>query len=302
MKNIIVAGANGFIGNKLISKLLIGGGKIIALDVNFANTHLPENERIIKIECNGISPEELVKRIPQLEYDAFYNLAWRGVNGPDKSNAAVQLDNIKLSIQYADLAKALACKRYLCAGTIAEQSVNSLAKLDKTSGGMLYGVAKHCAKLFLESYCKNIGLPFVWMQFSNIYGEGNKTGNLISYTLNEILSDKEATFGPAEQPYDFIYVDDLIAAIVKLGFCEKVKTFYYIGSGSPKYLKDYLREIGKICHKEEKICIGVRPDDGIRYDFQMFDNSPLVMDIGNYITVTFEEGVRRTAIWLNNQS
>ena len=48
------------------------------------------------------------------------------------------------------------------------------------------------------------------MQFSNIYGVGNKTGNLVSYTLGELMAGKEATFGPALQPYDFIYVDDLI--------------------------------------------------------------------------------------------
>ena len=42
------------------------------------------------------------------------------------------------------------------------------------------------------------------MQFSNIYGAQNKTGNLISYTLGEILSGREALFGSASQPYDFI--------------------------------------------------------------------------------------------------
>ena len=55
---------------------------------------------------------------------------------------------------------------------------------------MMYGVAKHACRLIVEDYCKNIGLPFVWMQFSNIYGIGNKTGNLVSYTLSELMAGK----------------------------------------------------------------------------------------------------------------
>lgn len=261
---------------------------------------MPNDSRITRIYCNG-DLEHLSSQLPDAEYDAFYNLAWRGVNGPEKADINVQLNNIKTAVIFADLAKKVKCKKYLCSGTIAEQSINSLPLLSKTNGGMLYGVAKHSAHLFLEFYCKNIGLPFVWMQFSNIYGIGNKTGNLISYTLNEILSDRDATFGPAEQPYDFIYVDDLIESVVRLGESNNQHNFYYIGSGQPRTLKDYLKEIGRICHKEDKIRIGVRPDDGIKYSFSMFDNSPLKADIGDYISIPFEEGVRRTAVWYKTQ-
>ena len=43
------------------------------------------------------------------------------------------------------------------------------------------------------------------MQFSNIYGPDNKTGNLVSYTIDELRNGNEALFGPALQPYDFIF-------------------------------------------------------------------------------------------------
>ena len=133
------------------------------------------------------------------------------MNGADKANPSVQLANIQMAIDCADICKKLNVKKYLCAGTVAENATFSLPNLEKTSGGMMYGVAKHACHLILEDYCKNIGQQFVWMQFSNIYGVGNKTGNLVSYTLGELMAGNEATFGPALQPYDFILVDDLIA-------------------------------------------------------------------------------------------
>ena len=245
--------------------------------------------------------EKLQDMIPAADYDAMYHLAWAGVNGSSKVDPTVQLNNIQLGINCANLCKALGVKKLLCAGTVAEQAVHILPHLTQTSGGMMYGVAKHCAHLMLEDYCKNIGLQFVWMQFSNIYGVGNKTGNLVSYTLGELLKGNEATFGPAAQPYDFIYVDDLLEAVYRLGEAETNKSTYYIGSGSPRILKEYLLKIGELAGMQNKVGIGIRPDDGIKYDFSMFDTSSLKGTVGEYVSTTFEDGINKTIEWLKTQ-
>lgn len=296
MKNVIVTGGNGFIGSSLIKKLVANGIKVVAVDITFQGERLPESELITKIEsCVDAS---LVEKLPVEEYDAFYHLAWKGVNGADKANPSVQLANIQMAIDCADICKKLNVKKYLCAGTVAENATFSLPNLEKTSGGMMYGVAKHACHLILEDYCKNIGQQFVWMQFSNIYGVGNKTGNLVSYTLGELMTGNEATFGPALQPYDFIYVDDLIEAVYRLGEKETNKAFYYIGSGSPRQLKEYLLRIGELAGYADKVGIGIRPDDGIKYSMDMFCNDDLVDAVGEYVSTDFDNGINKTIEWL----
>lgn len=298
MKNVIVTGGNGFIGSSLIKKLVANGIKVVAVDITFQGERLPESELITKIEsCVDAS---LVEKLPVEEYDAFYHLAWKGVNGADKANPSVQLANIQMAIDCADICKKLNVKKYLCAGTVAENATFSLPNLEKTSGGMMYGVAKHACRLILEDYCKNIGQQFVWMQFSNIYGVGNKTGNLVSYTLGELMTGNEATFGPALQPYDFIYVDDLIEAVYRLGEKKTNKAFYYIGSGSPRQLKEYLLRIGELAGYANKIGIGIRPDDGIKYSMDMFCNDDLVDAIGEYVSTDFDNGINKTIEWLKS--
>lgn len=298
MKNVIVTGGNGFIGSSLIKKLVANGIKVVAVDITFQGERLPESELVTKIEsCVDAS---LVEKLPAEEYDAFYHLAWKGVNGADKANPSVQLANIQMAIDCADICKKLNVKKYLCAGTVAENATFSLPNLEKTSGGMMYGVAKHACRLILEDYCKNIGQQFVWMQFSNIYGVGNKTGNLVSYTLGELMTGNEATFGPALQPYDFIYVDDLIEAVYRLGEKETNKAFYYIGSGSPRQLKEYLLRIGELAGYADKIGIGIRPDDGIKYSMDMFCNDDLVDAVGEYVSTDFDNGINKTIEWLKN--
>lgn len=298
MKNVIVTGGNGFIGSSLIKKLVANGIKVVAVDITFQGERLPESELITKIEsCVDAS---LVEKLPVEEYDAFYHLAWKGVNGADKANPSVQLANIQMAIDCADICKKLNVKKYLCAGTVAENATFSLPNLEKTSGGMMYGVAKHACRLILEDYCKNIGQQFVWMQFSNIYGVGNKTGNLVSYTLGELMTGNEATFGPALQPYDFIYVDDLIEAVYRLGEKETNKAFYYIGSGSPRQLKEYLLRIGELAGYANKVGIGIRPDDGIKYSMDMFCNDDLVDAVGEYVSTDFDNGINKTIEWLKS--
>lgn len=298
MKNVIVTGGNGFIGSSLIKKLVANGIKVVAVDITFQGERLPDSELITKIKsCVDAS---LVEKLPVEEYDAFYHLAWKGVNGADKANPSVQLANIQMAIDCVDICKKLNVKKFLCAGTVAENATFSLPNLEKTSGGMMYGVAKHACRLILEDYCKNIGQQFVWMQFSNIYGVGNKTGNLVSYTLGELMTGNEATFGPALQPYDFIYVDDLIEAVYRLGEKETNKTFYYIGSGSPRQLKEYLLRIGELAGYADKVGIGIRPDDGIKYSMDMFCNDDLVDAIGEYVSTDFDNGINKTIEWLKS--
>lgn len=293
MKKVIITGAGGFIGKELTQKMIRNGVEVIAISLDFVSS-FPEDPLIEKICMTLDEPEKLLEVLSPSDYDAFYHLAWQGVNGREKADPLIQTDNIKMAIKCAFVAQKLGCKKILCSGTVAERAVESLPNMNSASGGMLYGAAKHCTHILLETYCKNIGLDFVWMQFSNVYGPQNKTGNLISYTLENLLEGKEATFGPAQQPYDFIFVDDLIEAVFRLGDIKTKKDHYFIGSGEPRVLRDYLLQIGHELGKTELIKLGVRPDDGIRYSLDMFDITDLQNEIGVYNKTDFDVGVKAT--------
>lgn len=294
MKSVIVTGANGFIGSTLIKKLLKNNIRVLAIDLAFSNLTLLDDKNLTKVESNITDLKAIVNSLEYQDFDVFYHFAWRGVNGPEKADPDIQIQNIQIAINAAKLAKMLSCKRFLCSGTIAERGLASLSHLQQTNGGMMYSAGKHSANLMLETYCKYIGLDFVWMQFSNIYGPGNRTGNLVSYTINKLSESCDAEFGPANQPYDFIYIDDLIEAVYRLGITKTKQCFYFIGSGRPRILKEYLFEIGELMNKKEKIRIGQRVDDGILYTEDMFDIAPLVSEIGHYVRNSFSVGIRKT--------
>lgn len=96
-------------------------------------------------------------------------------------------------------------------------------------------------------------------------------------------------------------MDDLLDAVYRLGEAETKQACYYIGSGSPRILREYLLEIGELAGMQEKVGIGIRPDDGIKYDISMFDTTPLKEAIGDYVSTPFEEGIKKTINWLKEQ-
>ena len=150
MKNVIITGANGFIGSSLIKKLIKKDVNIIAIDLSFDTSNIPENSRIIKIESNIGDSDDLISKIPPKDYDAFYHFAWQGVNGASKADPIVQNNNIAIMLRCAAIANQLECKKFLCSGTIAERAVESLHKLNKVGSGMIYGSAKFAAHIMLE--------------------------------------------------------------------------------------------------------------------------------------------------------
>ena len=79
-----------------------------------------------------------------------------------------------------------------------------------------------------------------------------------------------------------------------MGTTDVPNDFYFLGSGKPRLLKDYLNEIGTISDRPELIKIGERPDDGIEYTLDMFDNKNTVRDIGNYVSGDFEKHIKYT--------
>ena len=65
-------------------------------------------------------------------------------------------------------------------------------------------------------------------------------------------------------------------------------------------MKDYLIRIGELAGYVDKIGIGIREDDGVKYTMDMFDNSNLVNTIGEYVSTDFDKGINKTINWLKN--
>lgn len=301
-KRAVVTGANGFVGTWLIKELASHGVEVYAVikDENENISAVKDIDGVKIVYCELDSIKELADKISERGFDCFYHLAWAGSGGPLRADHTVQLNNAEYSCNAAFAAKELGCGRFLCAGTVTENIVDSTLEAETVSQNMMYGISKKTAHLMLNVYCSMIGMPFVWMQFSNIYGPYNLSGNLISYTMNELIAGRRPSFSKGTQPYDFIYVKDLVRAAYMLGFSELKRKAYFIGSGRSRRLCEYLSSIPSILGEGYEVGIGERPEDGVIYHEEWFDTSRLCEDTGFKAEYSFEQGIRETFEWIKS--
>ncbi len=292
----IVTGANGFVGKWLVKKLAVSCEKVYAVikDENEDIACLDGLKNISVVYCDLCNINSLPEKIKDRDIECFYHLAWVGSAGILRSDYSVQLKNAEYSCDSAQAAKAIGCKKFLCAGTITENIADEILTLKNVSQNMMYGICKKTTHLLLEVLCKKIDLQLIWMQFSNIYGPGDSSGNLISYALGNIIKGERPVFSKGSQPYDFIYIEDLVSAAALLGENNVQSGNYFLGSGDCRLLCEHLKRIPAAIGSNCKLGIGERPEDGLTYCKEWFDISKLKEQTGFLPAYTFEDGIKIT--------
>lgn len=237
----------------------------------------------------------IVEQLKNKRIDTFFHLAWEGSTGDKRADYKIQLSNVQYSCEAMQVAKLIGCKRFLAAGTITERIVDEAIQNGRVPTNLIYGICKKTTHNILITLSTQIGIELIWMQFSNVFGPGNRTGNLISYTLSTIQKGEQPEYSSATQPYDFIYIKDLVRAIMLLGQNEKLShNQYFLGSGQSRVLREYLLDIPRALGLDIEMGIGQRADDGIKYQKEWFLTDGLTMDTGFKTTYSFEEAIRET--------
>ena len=95
---IVITGATGFIGSNLAKLFLKKGAEVFVL-VRPESTHLdvlPKDEKLHVVSCGLSNVMDCVSYIK--EADAFFHLAWGGVNRQEIDSPEVQAKNVAGSL------------------------------------------------------------------------------------------------------------------------------------------------------------------------------------------------------------
>lgn len=299
MSKAIITGANGFVGGAIVRELLANGYEVWASDREGVDNNIPEHPLVHKVPADLNNLEPLAQEIPAGEYDLFYHLAWAGISDADRGSPEVQLRNITWTVNALKLAKALGCKRFLCAGSIMERETlrACLTQGNRPGIGYVYGSAKLAAHTICMSLAAELGIELVWPMITNTYGVGERSGRLINTTIQKCIRGEAPRFTAATQIYDFIYIDDVARAFRLIGENGKPFYEYIIGSGQAKPLKEFLLELKAVVAPELDFIFGDIPYTGVDMPLSDFDSTETESDTGFRPSVSFAEGCRRTFEW-----
>lgn len=301
MRNVIVTGASGFIGTTLVNELLKRDYKIVAIDRRFSGEFL-NNNNITCVNATDKDVFDLKNEIPENTYDCFFHLAWAATSGPARADYDVQLANVKMACDYVKLCDEIGCKRVVYASSINEMETYEYLQSDdiEPAGGYIYGTGKLAAHLMGETVAKLNGIEFLPVIITNIYGVGERSARMIYTSIVKLINGEHTSFTAGYQTYDFIYITDAINSIVEVS--EKGKAFnrYYIGSGEPKPLREYLLEMRDIVAPSAELGLGDFEFKGIDISYSQFELKKVEKDTGYKNQVSFAQGIKMTADWIRD--
>lgn len=307
MKKVIVTGATGFIGKFLVRELLSQNVEVLAIirpdSKNIQN--IPEQVRTI--ECDIRNYIELPNRIIDRDIDAVFHIAWQGVSDANARNQEVQLQNLVSTLDLIDSMKEMQIGTFVGCGSMHEAEALVEMAQDKVVNnlGFFYKSAKTSAHWMGKAKAGSYGIRFFW-PLINTYGEEEHSARLVNTIIRKIYNNESPDLSAGEQYYDFVHVSDVAHALYLIAEKGIDGTNYTIGSGEAKKLKEFLKVVGNVANEingsDIPLGFGKITSNVISLPIETFDVYKLNQDTGFTVSIPFEDGIRRTALWIRQDA
>ncbi len=251
---ILVTGANGYIGQGVVRKLLELGHQVVATD--FSTDYI--DARAEKIASNLFEIED-----PYDFYgkpDAVLHLAWRdGFRHYAESHMA---DLAKHHIFLTKLVKS-GVAQLAVLGSMHEVGFfeGSINESTPTNPQSLYGISKNALRQSVELLMKEYDFTYQWIRGYYIVGNV-KYGCSIFSKIAEAAEQGKTTFPftTGENQYDFIDYDEFCYQVAKVVNQKEVTGIINCCSGKPMTLAERVERFIKENNFDIKLEYGAFPD------------------------------------------
>jgi nucleoside-diphosphate-sugar epimerase len=224
---ILISGATGFIGKALCEELLCQNHEIIGL-TRSPREHKSNSSKLryVKYELGNDLPNNVIEFEPEI----LYHLSWEGI---PNFTETICIENLVDQTNFFIKVKQISTlKKIIGAGTCAEYGVDSgICSEQANSITTYFGWAKNSIRNFLEIFCKENCIKFIWLRIFYVYGPNQRSNSLIPYLLKMNYKNEHIQLNNPKSSHDFIYIDDVVAAFVKAILEWNLEGIYNVGTG-----------------------------------------------------------------------
>lgn len=251
---ILVTGANGYLGQGVVKKLLDMGGDVIATD--FKSNNIDKRAQIIEADLFKIeNPYEFFDKP-----DVVFHMAWRDGFIHYSDNHIIDLPN-----HYEFLKKLIesGISRIAVMGSMHEIGFWEGAIKENTPCNplSLYGISKNALRDLAKILTNQNNCKFQWLRGYYIVGN-SKYGSSIFSKISEAVENgkKEFPFTLGQNQYDFINYEDFCYQAASAVAQDEVLGIINICSGRPEKLADRVEKFIKENNYDIKLQYGTFPD------------------------------------------
>ena len=304
MRDVVVTGASGFIGSHLVHKLSAAGVSVWAVcEPGSGNT-----DRIASccgvriIECDLVSTAGGLADLIDGPVDVVFHLAWKNASGISRADLASQADNISIAVNVISLARKKECAKVVVTGTVYENLCEQIEGGKKYYPISYYILTKRYVRAMFGQFSLQTGTDMVYLTLCHPIGKFNKTDQLIARLVQDLRTEKRCIFGSGKTYFDVIAAEDMANALFLAAKNETTKGSYFVGSGAPKRLRQYIENVRDIIKPGAALNFDEMGDDGVDLEREWLDCSEFCRETGFIPQISFEEAVRRTASWVETST
>jgi UDP-glucuronate 4-epimerase len=263
---VLVTGCAGFIGARLVERLLYDGTSVVGVDsftdyysrdMKKANLRRFRDHPGFTFRRLDLSRDPLDGLLSDV--DVIYHLA--GQPGVRASFGAGFSKYLRHNIEASQRLFEAAIGQPLEAFVFASSS-SVYGDLDRYPTAedaprrprSPYGMTKLAVEELAGVYLRNHGIPAVGLRYFTVYGPGQRPDMAFSRFISQLLAGQQLTvYGDGHQVRDFTYVDDAVRGTIAAGARGEPGSVYNIGGGHPVALSEAYGLLGKVLEREPNI-------------------------------------------------
>jgi NAD dependent epimerase/dehydratase len=312
--NVLVTGADGFIGSHLTEKLVSRSAKVTALCFYNSFDHcgwlddLPEAVRAkLRLVRGDIRDSAFVRRITREQNIVFHLAALIAI--PHSYTAAQSYvdTNVLGTLNLLEATRESGVTRLVHTSTSEVYGTAITMPITEShplQGQSPYSASKIGADVMAEAFALSFDLPIAILRPFNTFGPRQSERAVIPAIIRQALDPAchAILVGDTTPMRDFTFVDDTAEAFLAIGIARNIRFGrpYNAGSGHAVTIMDIVDLVTKLTHcnkpRVEHDPVRMRPT-GSEVRALLADSSRLNADTGWRTTIDLREGLKRTIAW-----
>ena len=295
---ILVTGATGFVGYHVCRRLAALGATVYGLSRSASHVRLPLGVRPLPVDMTA--REAVQMAFEQARPTRVLNLAALGVDRPFLPLDEALAVNVDGTANALFAAQAIGVRRFIHVGTCYEHA----AARPLSDGGTLstYAASKLKAWETWHEFVHNSPLESAALRLFHVYGPGQASTGLISAAIEAALRGIVFDMTPGEQQRDFVFIDDVVAALLlALTMPLKKATTYDIGTGTGYSVRSVVFKIFEMIGGSGRAAVGALHYR--QYEIMQAIANPVLAqnELGWQARVNLADGLAATIDWHRQQ-
>ena len=302
---IIVTGGAGFIGSNLVDRLITEGHETVILDDFSSGNEKFVNSKVKVVRVDIRDADSVDKAFADFKPEAVFHLAAQIDLRKSIENPEMDYEiNVTGSKNILESCVKHGVKRFTFSSSAAVYGDNQnlpIKESEPIAAQTQYGKSKAEIEVELKEKVQKNGIKAVVLRYANVYGPRQGTvgeGGVIAVFCQRLNSGEPLKInGNGEQTRDFVFVDDIVDANLKVLSSKKDFAVYNVSTSKETTINDIAEKLLSISKKGVK----VEHSDAIKSEVirNSLDNHLIKKDMEWSDRINIQEGLEKTWEWFN---